>query len=270
MSPTDSPHLVRPGKSVSIAKLPTSDRGDFKDKESALAAAAENLAAIDTLQERLYASRSHALLIVLQAMDAGGKDGTIKFVFDGINPQGCYVANFKAPSSLELAHDYLWRIHAAVPPRGMIGIFNRSHYESVLVERVKSLAPEKVWSKRYDQISAFEEMLASENVVVLKFFLHISKDEQRERFQSRIDDPAKHWKFNPADLAERAHWDEYQTAYEDLLNRTSTKHAPWYAIPGDRKWYRNWAISDVIRRTMERMDLKFPDGQFDPTTVKID
>ena len=206
----------------------------------------------------LYAQAKYALLVVIQAMDAGGKDGAIDYIFSGVNPQGCHVASFKTPSSLELSHDYLWRYHAAVPPKGMIGIFNRSHYESVLIERVREIAPKKVWAKRYDHINAFEAMLADENVRILKFYLNISKDEQKKRLEARLHDPTKNWKFNPGDLEERKRWDEYMAAFEDALSKCSTEHAPWYVVPANKKWYRNWVISDIIARTLQELPLEFP------------
>jgi PPK2 family polyphosphate:nucleotide phosphotransferase len=191
-------------------------------------------------------------------MDAGGKDGAVDHVFSGVNPQGCNVTSFKAPSSNELAHDYLWRIHAATPRRGMIGIFNRSHYESVLVERVQELVPREVWSRRYDHINHFEKLLSDEGVTILKFFLHISKEEQRKRMQARLADPTKNWKFDPNDLVVRKQWDAYMQAYQDAIEQCSTKRAPWYIIPSDHKWFRNWVISDTIVRTMEKLDLNYP------------
>ena len=255
---TDSPYLVVPGEKFHLKDRPTDDAGPFADKKEGKAAAEANLELLDELQERLYAESKHALLVVLQAMDTGGKDGTIENVFRAVDPQGCSVTSFKAPTPLELAHDFLWRVHAAVPPKGMIGIFNRSHYESVLVERVKDLVPKRVWSARYDHINHFEETLADEGVTILKFYLHISRDEQKRRLEARLKDPHKNWKFNPQDLEERKRWDEYQAAYEDALERCSTKHAPWYIVPADRKWFRNWVLSETIVHTMESLDMKFP------------
>jgi len=179
-------------------------------------------------------------------------------VFRGCDPQGCQVTAFKTPTPLELSHDFLWRIHAATPPFGMIGIFNRSHYESVLIERVKKLVPEKVWSKRYDHINDFEKMLADEGTTIVKFFLHISKDEQKRRLEARLNEREKQWKFNPGDLVERKLWDEYMDAYQDAIRDCSQKHAPWYVVPADRKWYRNWVLSDVLVRTLEDMGMKYP------------
>lgn len=254
----DSPYLIKPNKAVHFKKLKTTDNGPFKDREATEAATKKNLAKMHDLQEVLYAQGTQSLLIVLQAMDAGGKDGTIESLFSGVNPQGCAVTSFKQPSTAEKAHDFLWRHHAATPGRGMIGIFNRSHYESVLVERVHKIVTKDVWKKRYDHINAFEKLLADEGTTVVKFFLHISKEEQAERMQARLDDPKKHWKFSPADLEERKLWDHYGEAFGDALERCSTEHAPWYAIPADRKWFRNWAISDILLRTVVAMKPKFP------------
>lgn len=254
----DSPYLVVPNKKLKLSKHQTDDTGHFRNKEDAVPAVRANLDKLDKLQELLYAEAKRSLLIVFQAMDAGGKDGAIEHVFSGLNPQGCSVTNFKVPSAEELAHDYLWRIHAAVPRKGMIGIFNRSHYESVLVERVKQLVPEKTWSRRYDHINAFEKLLADEGTVILKFFLHISPEEQKRRLQARLEDPQKNWKFNPGDLAERKRWDDYMEAYDDALEKCSTEHAPWYIVPADHKWFRNWVVSDVIVRTLESLHMKYP------------
>jgi PPK2 family polyphosphate:nucleotide phosphotransferase len=254
----DSPYIVEPSKKVRLKNWSTDDTGKFKDKDDAARLMGKNLEKLWKLQNLLYAEGKHALLIVFQAMDAGGKDGAISHVFSGVNPQGCEVSSFKVPTSLERSHDFLWRIHKAVPARGMIGIFNRSHYESVLVERVRDITPEKVWSKRYDTINDFERMLADEGTVILKFFLHISKDEQKRRLESRLSDPDKNWKFSASDAAERKFWDEYQSAFEDLLGKCSTKHAPWVIVPADRKWFRNWVISDIIVQALEELDMKYP------------
>lgn len=218
----------------------------------------------------MYSEAKHALLVVFQAMDGGGKDGAIEHVFSGVNPQGCSVTSFKVPSAIEKAHDYLWRYHQAVPPRGLIGIFNRSQYESVLVERVENLVPEKVWRRRYDQINNFEEMLAGENITILKFYLHISKDEQKKRMEARLEDPEKNWKFNTGDLATRAKWDQYMQAYEDLLNKCSTEHAPWYVVPANHKWYRNWVISDTIVRTLKELHMQYPAPEPGLDKVKVE
>jgi PPK2 family polyphosphate:nucleotide phosphotransferase len=213
---------------------------------------------LDDLQYLLYAEKKHALLIVLQGIDAAGKDGTIRHVMSGVNPQGCQVTAFKVPTPEEEAHDFLWRIHRAVPERGMIGIFNRSHYEDVLVVRVHHLVPKATWKKRYEEINGFEKFLSENQVTILKFFLHISKKEQKRRFDERIADPSRNWKLSPADLAERQYWDDYMEAYADVLERCSTKAAPWFAIPADHKWFRNFAVSKIIMETLENFDMKFP------------
>lgn len=254
----DSRYLAAPGKKLKLSDFKTDDTGPFEGKDDAEKVTEKNLKDLDTLQELFYANGSKALLVVFQAMDAGGKDGAIEHVFSGVNPQGCSVTSFKQPTPLEQRHDFLWRIHLACPEKGMIGIFNRSQYESVLVERVKNLVPKEVWSKRYDTINSFEEMLSDEGTVILKFFLHISKDEQKKRFQDRLDDPEKNWKFNPGDLVDRKLWDQYQEAYEDAIHKCSTAAAPWFIVPSDRKWFRNWVISDTIVRTLKSLDLKYP------------
>ncbi len=254
----ETPYLVQPGKKFRLKDFKTDSTDGFKDKDDAAPVTEKNLAKLAEVQELLYASGKYALLVVFQAMDAGGKDGSIKHIFSGVNPQGCQVTSFKKPTALELAHDYLWRIHAAAPPRGMIGIFNRSHYESVLVERVHSLVPKSVWSKRYDSINSFESLLADEGVAIVKFFLHISKDEQKRRLEARLKDKSKNWKFNIADLDERKLWDDYQEAYADALEKCSTKAAPWYVVPSDHKWFRNWVISDTLVRTLKDLDMAYP------------
>jgi PPK2 family polyphosphate:nucleotide phosphotransferase len=253
-----SPYRVEPGKKIDLSKWPTDDTGPFSDKSEARGAIKKNITRLIDLQELLYASGSHAVLIVLQAMDAGGKDGAIDHVFSGVNPQGCAVTSFKEPSHEELAHDYLWRYHVACPRRGMMEIFNRSHYESVLVERVKNIVSKDVWSRRFDQINEFERMLVSENTLILKFFLHISKKEQKKRLQARLDDKSKLWKFNPSDLATRKQWDEYTEAFEDALRHCSTDEAPWYVVPADHKWFRNWVLSGTIVRAMQKLEMKLP------------
>ncbi|MEM9442078.1 MAG: polyphosphate kinase 2 family protein [Pseudomonadota bacterium] len=257
-------------KKIRIRDFDTRDKSCFPDRDEAEANATADILAIAELQNRLYAEGKQALLIVLQATDTGGKDSTIRKVLGPINPQGVEVTSFKAPSSVELAHDYLWRIHQAVPAKGMIGVFNRSHYEDVLIVRVHDLAPRDKVEQRYDQINEFERHLAENDVTILKFFLHISKDEQKERLQARLDDPSKHWKFNPNDLKERERWDEYEEAFELALSRCSTKHAPWFVIPADRKWYRNAVIARIIRRTLEAMDPQYPEDSFDASNIVID
>jgi PPK2 family polyphosphate:nucleotide phosphotransferase len=244
-------------------KLSLSDRdpdytGDIDDKKEGKKLIKENIEPMSDLQYRLYAENRRSLLVILQGMDAAGKDGTIRHVMSGINPQGCRVTSFKAPSAEELDHDFLWRIHRAAPPRGEIGIFNRSHYEDVLVVRVHDLAPEEVCSKRYEQINRFEQNLAECGTTILKFFLYISKEEQRERLQKRLDNPEKNWKLTHADVEERKYWDDYIAAYEEVLNRCNTKWAPWFVIPSDHKWFRNLAVSHIILETLKKMDPRVP------------
>jgi len=213
---------------------------------------------LDQLQEALYAENRRAVLVVLQGRDTAGKDGAIRKVFGPLNPQGVAVSSFKAPTAIELAHDFLWRVHQAVPPRGTIGIFNRSHYEDVLVVRVHELVPESVWRPRYEQINLFERILTENGVTLLKFFLHISREEQRERLRARLDDPSKYWKFSAADLGERDKWDAYTAAYEEALQRTSTAEAPWWVVPADKKYFRDLLVAQVVTETLERMDPKYP------------
>jgi PPK2 family polyphosphate:nucleotide phosphotransferase len=213
---------------------------------------------LQELHELLYAENKRALLIVLQGMDAAGKDGTIKHVMSGVNPQGCTVTPFKQPNSVELAHDFLWRIHAATPAKGSIGIFNRSQYEDVLIARVHKLVPKPVWESRYEQINDFEEMLTENGVHILKFFLHISKEEQERRFEERLHDKDKNWKASAADFKEREFWDDYQTAYQDAIAKCSTKDAPWYVIPSDHKWFRNFAVAEIVIQTLQSLHMKFP------------
>ncbi len=249
--------LVKEGN-FRLADRDPADTAGWRDEKEAVALALKHTEKISKLQQKLYAQHKYAILLVLQGMDAAGKDGTIKHVMTGLNPQGCDVTSFKQPSTLEMDHDFLWRVHRAVPPRGMMGIFNRSHYEDVLVARVHNLVPEKVWSKRYEQIREFEKMLEQNDVAIAKFFLHISKDEQERRFQQRLTDPDKNWKSSPSDFTERKFWDEYQLAYEDALSKSSRKHAPWYAIPSDKKWFRDLAISQIVLDLMEDLHLKYP------------
>ena len=262
---------VEPGRKVNLQKDFDPDfSGGFKDKSGALEHVAQNVERLSELQEKLYAQDTYALLIVLQAMDAAGKDGAIRHVMSGVNPQGCRVTSFKAPSAEELDHDYLWRAAKAVPARGMIGIFNRSYYEEVLVVRVhpeflnaqklpSDTTGKDIWKRRYREINNFEEYLTSNGIGVLKFFLNISRSEQRKRFLARIDEPDKNWKFSIADAKERTHWDEYQHAFEDMLENTSTGHAPWFVIPSDNKWFARLAISQTICSYLERLDLAFPE-----------
>lgn len=255
-------YRVTSEKPVKLADWDPDFTDSYPDDKSKGKKKAEKLnARLETLQELLFAEHKHKLLIVLQGMDTSGKDGVIQHVFDGVNPQGVQVANFKVPTAEELDHDYLWRVHKHTPGRGMITIFNRSHYEDVLVVRVHNLVAEQVWSKRYDQINNFERLLAEEGTTILKFFLHISLDEQKKRLQERLDNQEKRWKFNPGDLKERARWEEYKQAYESVLNKTSTPWAPWYIIPSNKKWYRNIVISSIIINALESFDMKFPEPE---------
>lgn len=238
-------------------------------KEEALALEAALEKRLAELQDKLFAQSKKALLVVFQAMDAGGKDGAIKKVFDSVNPQGVRAASFKVPTPVELAHDFLWRIHQVVPPKGYIGIFNRSHYEDVLVVRVNEIVPRGVWEKRYDMINAFERLLAENGTTILKFYLHISKDEQKDRLQARLDDPEKRWKFSVGDLPVRERWDDYMAAYEDVFTRCNTDDAPWHIVPANKKWYRDLVITRTIVGAMEKMGLAYPAPDFDPATVVI-
>jgi PPK2 family polyphosphate:nucleotide phosphotransferase len=244
-----------------LARIDPDYHEGYGDKAAAETELDHQRKRIRKLQERLYAERRQSLLVVLQAIDTGGKDGTIRHVFEGVNPQGCAVASFKVPSTEEADHDFLWRYHARAPARGMIQVFNRSHYEDVLVVRVKSLVPESVWRPRYDLINDFEHLLTLSGTTVLKFFLHISRDEQKRRLEARLADPKKHWKFDKADLAERARWDDYTEAFEDALNHCSTPRAPWHVVPANRKWFRNAAIARTIADTLEAMNPQFPEAE---------
>ena len=263
-------HKIRPGREVDLSSIDTRDTGGIRSKDKANDRRRMNIERLNELQPKLYAEDRRSLLVVLQGMDTAGKDGTIRHVMTGVNPQGCRVQSFKSPSAEELDHDFLWRVHRAVPSRGTIGLFNRSHYEDVLIVRVHNLLPKKVWSKRYDQINRFEENLVESGTTILKFFIYISKDEQRERLQARLEDPEKTWKFNEADIEERKKWDDYIKAYEAALSKCSTPWAPWYVIPSDRKWYRNLAVSEIIADKLDSMDLQIPQPDFDPSGIVIE
>ena len=243
---------------LKLEKRDPDDTAGITSKEECDQQLKKNIEQLFDTQSLLAASNEYAVLLVLQALDAGGKDGTIRHVMTGLNPQACRVTSFKVPSDEEAQHDFLWRVHHAVPKRGEIGIFNRSHYEDVLVARVHKLVPKAVWQARYDQINDFEHMLAENKTIILKFYLNISKDEQKRRLEERIQDPRKNWKFSEADVAERRHWDDYISAYEDALSKCSAKHAPWYVIPANKKWFRNLAVSQIMLDTLESMDLKSP------------
>lgn len=246
-------------KKVHLDEIDPGDTAQFKgDKKEGLEKLAELNRQLDALQEVFYAERKNRLLVVLQAMDTAGKDGTVRSVFDGVNPQGVRVVSFKTPTAEELDHDYLWRVHQQTPVRGEIVIFNRSHYEDILIVRVHELVPEKVWRKRFHQINQFEKILVEEGTTILKFFLHIDPEEQRQRLLERIQDPTKQWKFNPNDLKERELWPAYMQAYEDVLNKTSTPWAPWYVIPANRNWYRNLMVSSILVDTLQKIKPAYP------------
>ena len=248
---------VKPGTRIRLEKL---DAGATfgHDKASSVEATARQMARLRDLQDRMWAEAKHSVLVVLQGIDAAGKDGTIAKVMEAFNPQGCPVSSFKVPSVEERAHDYLWRVHKRTPGKGEVGIFNRSHYEDVLVVRVHDLVPKRVWSKRYDQINDFERMLADSGTTIVKFFLTIDREEQRKRFQERYDDPTKRWKFSLGDLDERKLWDSYQAAFDEALSKTSTPWAPWYVIPANRNWFRNLAVSTILADTMAGLKPAYP------------
>jgi PPK2 family polyphosphate:nucleotide phosphotransferase len=249
----------KPGEAFRLAEIDPKDTGRFRSKEDARELLEQHQRRLQDLQQRLYAQGRHALLIVLQGMDTSGKDGVIRHAMGAFDPQGVQVTSFKVPTPEELAHDFLWRVHKAVPGRGMVGIFNRSHYEDVVVVRVKELVPKEVWGKRYDAINEFERLLCSNGVTLVKLFLHISPEEQGEKLAERQRDPEKQWKFSPGDLAERARWPQYMAAWDDALSRCNTAWAPWHVIPSDHKWYRNLAASQVVLSALEGLDLAYPD-----------
>jgi PPK2 family polyphosphate:nucleotide phosphotransferase len=262
-------YRIEPGERASLGTIDPDETEHYRKKKDVAKELEKQRRRIQGLQARLYAENERGLLIVLQAMDTGGKDGTIKHVFSGVNPQGCRVSSFKTPSAEESNHDFLWRYHKSAPARGRIGIFNRSHYEDVLVVRVKGLVPEDVWSERYGQINDFERNLSNDGITVLKFFLHISKDEQKRRLQSRLDNPDKRWKFSSADIKERAFWEDYQAAFEDALTNCSTEYSPRYVVPANKKWYRNLVIARTIADTLARIDPQFPPAEEGLEKVEI-
>lgn len=262
-------YLVKPGSRVDVMKRPTRYEGPISKKHGKKAFAALSHQLVD-LQERLYAEGKRSLLVVLQAMDAAGKDSTVRYVFGPVNPDGCQVTSFKAPTKEELAHDYLWRIHHHAPADGNIGVFNRSHYEETLIVKVKGWAPADRIAKRYEHINCFEKMLVDEGTAVVKFMIHISKDYQKQRLQRRLDRPDKHWKFNPEDLTERSHWDEYMQEFSTTLTKCSTDHAPWYIVPAERRWFRNLLVTKVLVDTLNQMDPHPPAPNFDPQKIVIE
>jgi PPK2 family polyphosphate:nucleotide phosphotransferase len=264
-------HRIEPGSTVDLSAIDPADTSAAPGDKALTGAALWDLAVrLAALQDLLWARRQERLLVVLQGMDTSGKGGTIKKVLGAVNPSGLRVTSFAAPSEDELARDYLWRLHAHVPAGGEIAVWDRSHYEDVLAVRVHELVPEKRWRRRYDHIAAFEEMLADEGTTIVKVMLHISADEQRSRLQARLDDPSKNWKFRLGDLEARAQWDEYQAAFTEAIERTTTEHAPWHVVPADKKWYRNWAVASILVATLEGLDLEWPESPDDLTGVTVD
>ena len=265
-----SVYKVKSGEKIDLNNISTNDKSLFdggkKDHYDVLAGLREEL---KEMQNLLYAEGQNKLLVVIQAMDTGGKDGCVKSVFARVDPQGIHVSAFKKPTEEEMAHDYLWRVHQHAPRSGMISVFNRSHYEDIIAVRVKKIFPEEVWGKRYRHIIEFERMLAEEGTKIVKIFLNISKEEQQERLQARLDDPAKHWKFNPDDLKDRARWGEFMGAYSELISKTSTDHAPWYIIPADRKWYRNLSVTQIMIDALKSLDMSYPETDWDPSEIEI-
>ncbi len=258
-----------PGHKVHLETYDPGYTGGFAEERDVQAQTEKDLDRMIALQEILYASAQQSILIVIQAMDTGGKDGLIKHVFRGLNPSGVQVTSFKQPTPEDLEHDFLWRIHQHAPRKGVIGIFNRSHYEDVLIVRVHGLVPKAVWKKRYEQINQFEELLAENQTTILKFFLYISKDEQKQRLEERLKQPDKHWKFNPEDIKERELWDDYMKAYEAVLNKCNTEYAPWHIVPANHKWYRNYVVSRAIAEALENMNLKYPAASSDLKNIHI-
>ena len=255
--------IVKPGEKIKLKDFDPSYTGNYKDKKNAEKKLDEIRKQMIQLQSLLYAESKKSLLIILQAMDTGGKDGTIRHVMSGVDPQGCDVKSFKVPTPDELAHDFLWRAHNVTPGKGKIVIFNRSYYEDVLVVRVHDLVPKEVWKDRYEQINGFEKCLTENGTIVMKFYLHISKDEQKKRLEERLSDPSKRWKFSEADLKERKFWDDYMDVYEDALTKCNTEYAPWHIVPANRKWYRNLVIGQAIVEKLQSLDMKYPETKLD-------
>jgi PPK2 family polyphosphate:nucleotide phosphotransferase len=265
-------YRVNPGAKIDLSGIDTGEKTLFSgsNKSEFEPQFRELQLQLQNLQKILYAQNKHKVLVVMQAMDTGGKDGCIKHVFSHIDPQGIHVRSFKKPSEEELSYDFLWRIHNKVPHRGQLVIFNRSHYEDIIAVRVKKLFPDEVWQRRQQHVVDFERMLAEEGTTIVKIFLHISKDEQKERLEARLENPRKHWKFNPDDLADRARWDEFMKAYEDVIGKTSTDFAPWYIVPADRKWYRNLCVARIMLDTLGKLDMQLPEIDWDPKAIRID
>lgn len=261
---------VTPGRRVQLTAALAESTPGITEKEEAETALKDNRKRLADLQYQLFADGRWGVLVVLQAMDCGGKDGTIRHVVTAFDPQGCSVTSFKVPTAIEAKHDFLWRVHKAAPGRGHIGVFNRSHYEDVLVVRVHNLVAREIWDGRYQQICEFERILAANDIRVLKFLLHISKDEQKRRLEARLRDERKQWKFDPGDLEKRGKWDAYMAAYEDAVERCSTEWAPWYVVPSDRKWYRDYAVSQILRETLEDLPLEWPRPKYDPARIRVE
>jgi PPK2 family polyphosphate:nucleotide phosphotransferase len=262
--------VVKPGAKISLKDYDPANTGSYKSHEDAAEPLQTHLSELIKLQNLLYAENKRSLLVVLQGMDTSGKDGTIRHVMSGLSPLGVQVHAFKAPTQEELAHDFLWRVHKVAPPHGAIGIFNRSHYEDVLVVRVHDLVKPKVWKDRFKQINQFERTLVKNNTILLKFFLHISADEQKKRLQERLADPTRYWKFSMHDVEERRFWNDYQTAYEDVLRRCSTKHSPWHIVPANHKWYRNLLVAETIVKALRDLDMKYPEAAVDLAKIVIE
>jgi PPK2 family polyphosphate:nucleotide phosphotransferase len=261
--------ILPPGSKVALRDIDPAYHGEHQSHEAAMPEIQTHLQKMNQLQYRLYAEKKHALLVVLQGLDAGGKDGVVRHVITGMNPAACTVVGFKQPTPEDLGHDFLWRVHPHVPAKGEVVIFNRSHYEDVLVVRVHQLVPKQVWSKRYELINEFERLLAVENnTTILKFFLYISKEEQLARFQQRLEDPSRQWKISESDYQERDYWGEYMAAFEEMLRKTSTEHAPWFVIPSNHKWFRDLAISQIISRTLESLNMELPAPMVDMAEIR--
>ncbi len=265
-------YLVKPGSKVDLMKIDANGKDLFDDggKDDSGPAFEELQEMLKDFQKLLYAQNKHRILVVMQAMDTGGKDGCIKSVFSRIDPQGVHVRSFKKPAEEELARDFLWRVHQKVPRNGQLVIFNRSHYEDIIAVKVKKLYPEKIWRQRYQHVIDFERMLAEEGTTIIKIYLHISKEEQKRRLQSRLDNPDKHWKFNPEDLKDRALWGDFMETYEDVLAKTSTEYAPWFVVPANRKWYRNLCVARIMVDALKKLDMKFPKITWDPESMVVE
>ncbi len=264
-------YWVKPGTKMDFNAYDSGEKTLFQGDKDELESQFDELQHhLQQLQKMLYAQNKHRILVVMQAMDTGGKDGCIKHVFSRIDPQGLHVRSFKKPSEEELSYDFLWRVHSKVPGKGQMVIFNRSHYEDIIAVRVKKIFPDEVWKRRQRHVIEFERMLAEEGTTIVKIFLNISKDEQKRRLEARLINPAKHWKINPDDLTDRARWDEFMKAYEDVIGKTSTEFAPWYIVPADRKWYRNLCVARIMLDTLKKLDMKFPEIDWDPQTMRIE